>query len=155
MPISATSIVRSCSFSSRHLLFALRIAQSISTSSFQLNMRAMHPVFPVLNLIASAAGATGGLVALFQPAVMSQSSQVTPGELFYARMYAVRAIPFGVVAGLLPFWYKEPVVAILLFTASLVQAADVVIGSGKKDRGMVIGASTATILHFICGYTML
>ena len=53
-------------------------------------------------------------------------------------MYAVHAVPFGIVVGLLPFWYKGPVVATILFTASLVQAVDVDIGAGKKD-GMMIG----------------
>jgi len=115
----------------------------------------MHPVLPVLNLVASSGGAVGGVIALFQPAAMSKSSQISPGERFYARMYAVRGVPFGILVGLLPFWYKGTVTASILFTASLVQAADVVIGAGRKDSGMMIGASTVAIFHFICGYAIL
>ena len=114
----------------------------------------MSSILPVLNLLAASAGTIGGVVAVFQPAAMSKSSQITPGELFYARMYAVRAFPLGIVAGILPFFYRGPVVASVLFTASLVQVADVVIGAGKKDTGMMMGASIAAILHFITGYAI-
>jgi hypothetical protein len=114
----------------------------------------MHPVLPVLNLLAAAAGAIGGVVGLAQPAAMSKSNQVTPGELFYARMYAVRALPLGIVAGLLPFWHRGPAVTPVLVAASVVQVADVVIGAGRKDLGMMTGASIAAIIHIVSAYAI-
>lgn len=115
----------------------------------------MHPILPVLNLIASAASTAGGVLALTQPGSLSKSTQVTTGELFYARMYAVRAVPLGMVVGLLPFWYQGPVVATVLSTAALVQVADVFIAAGRKDGGMMAGASIATMLHIICACALL
>jgi hypothetical protein len=118
----------------------------------------MHPVLPVLNLLAAAAGAIGGVVGLAQPAAMSKSNQVTPGELFYARMYAVRALPLGIVAGLLPFWHRGPAVTPVLVAASVaasvVQVADVVIGAGRNDLGMMTGASIAAIIHIVSAYAI-
>lgn len=115
----------------------------------------MHSILSYLNLLAASASALGGIVGLAKPCTMSGSSQVTPGELFYARMYAVRALPFGIVAGLLPFWYQGPAVASVLFTAALIQAADVVIGVGKRDFGMVTGASIGMGLHLVSAYTII
>lgn len=114
----------------------------------------MHPILPVLNLLAAAAGAIGGVVGLAQPAAMSKSSQVTPGELFYARMYAVRALPLGIVAGILPFWHRGPAVVSVLLAASFVQVADVVIGAGRKDSAMATGASIGAIIHFVSAYAI-
>jgi hypothetical protein len=42
-------------------------------------------------------------------------------------------------------------VAWLLFTAALIQTADVIIALEKKERGMIIGASLAAIVHVLCG----
>lgn len=44
--------------------------------------------------------------------------------------------------------------ASVLLTAGVVQAADVVIGVGKGDRGMVVGASIGTAVHLLCGYVV-
>lgn len=66
-------------------------------------------------------------------------------------MYAARAVPFGLAAGILPFWPGGAAVAWVLLTAGVIQIADAVIAMGKKDRGMLIGASVGAIVHIICG----
>lgn len=66
-------------------------------------------------------------------------------------MYAVRSIPFGLAAGILPYWPGGPSVAWVLFAAAVTQILDVVIAAGKKDKGMMIGASVGAIVHLLCG----
>ena len=64
----------------------------------------MQTAILVLNLFASFGSAIWASLALNRPAVLSRSAHVETGEIFYTRMYAARAIPFGMVAGVLPFW---------------------------------------------------
>ena len=75
--------------------------------------------------------------------------------MFYVRMYAARSIPFGLAVGILPFWYKGKAVAWVLFTAAVIQIADVLIAMGKKEWRMILGASAGAIVHTLCGLAMM
>ena len=70
-------------------------------------------------------------------------------------MYAARSIPFGLAAGILPFWPGGPAVAWVLFTAAVIQIVDVVIAAKRKERGMMMGASVGAIVHLICGIAIM
>jgi len=111
----------------------------------------MHTILLSLNLLVSLASAVAAVIALIRPASFSGSSHVGPGEIFYVRMYTARSIPFGLAAGILPFWPGGPAVAWVLFTAAAIQIVDVVIAVGKKERGMIVGASVGAIVHLLCG----
>ena len=111
----------------------------------------MHILLLSLNLLVSLASAGAAVIALFRPAAFSGSSHVARGEIFYMHMYAARSIPFGLAAGILPFWPGGPTVAWVLFTAAVIQSVDVVIAVRKKERGMIIGASVGAIVHLLCG----
>jgi hypothetical protein len=109
----------------------------------------------VLNLIASFTSATWAVVALIRPASLSGSVHIEPGEIFYARMYAARAVPLGLASGILPFCLGGPAIAWVLFIAAAAQIADVAIAVGKQERGMIMGASFATIVHIVCGLAII
>lgn len=111
----------------------------------------MQTILLFLNLLVSLASAVAAVIALIRPASLSGSSHIVPGEIFYVRMYAARSIPFGLAAGILPFWPGGPAVAWLLFTAAVIQIVDVVIAVGKKEQRMIIGASVGAIVHFLYG----
>ncbi len=111
----------------------------------------MYNILRSLNLVVSLASAGAAVIALLRPASFSGSSHVAEGEVFYVRMYAARSIPFGLAAGILPFWLSGPAVAWVLFTSAVIQTVDVVIAVGKKERGMMIGASVGAIVHLLCG----
>ncbi len=115
----------------------------------------MHAALLVLNLVASLASAAWAVVAVLRPASLSGSSHIERGEIFYVRMYAARSIPFGLAAGILPFWPGGKAVAWILFTAAMIQIADVMIGVAKKERGMIMGASVGAIVHILCGLSIL
>lgn len=108
-----------------------------------------------LNLLASLVSAVWAAISLIRPGSLSGSSQIVRGEIFYARMYAARTIPFGLAAGILPFWLGGPSVAWVLFTAAVIQILDVVIAAGKKNRGMMIGASVGAIVHLLSGIAIM
>lgn len=109
----------------------------------------------ILNLLVSLASAGASVIALVRPGTFSGSGEATRGEVFYARMYAARSIPFGLAAGILPFWPGGPASAWVLFTAAVIQIADVGIAAEKKDRGMMTGAAVATIVHLLCGIAII
>ncbi len=115
----------------------------------------MQTALLVLNLVASFASAASAVVALVRPAFLSGSSHISRGETFYVRMYAARAIPFGLAAGMLPFWAGGKAVAWVLFTAAVIQVADVVIAVEKKERRMIMGASLGAIVHTLCGLSIM
>jgi hypothetical protein len=115
----------------------------------------MRTILLLLNLLVSLASAVAAVIALIRPASFSGSSHVVRGEIFYVRMYAARSIPFGLAAGILPFWRGGPAVAWVLFTAAVIQIVDVVIAVGKKERGMMIGASVGAIVHLLSGIRLI
>ena len=115
----------------------------------------MQIAFRVLNLVVSFASVAWALFALARPASLSSSRRISHGELFYLRMYAARAIPFGIAVGILPFWFRGKAVAWLLFAAAVIQIADVMIAVGRKERGMIMGASVGAIMHVLCGLAIM
>ena len=108
----------------------------------------------VLNLVVSLASVLAAVLALLRPAVLSGSQQVSNGELFYVRMYAARAVPFGVACGFLPFWLPGPAAAWVLFAAATVQAIDIIIAVRRGERKMMAGATVGTVVHLVCGLTI-
>ena len=102
-------------------------------------------------MIASFASAIWAGLALSRPAVLSRSAHVETGEIFYTRMYAARAIPFGLAAGVLPFCLNGPAVALLLLAAAATQIGDVAIAISKRELGMGLGAALGAIVHLVCG----
>ena len=105
----------------------------------------------IVNLVVSLASVLAAVMAVWRPAMLSGSKQVSSGEVFYVRMYAARAVPFGLAAGLLPFWFLGPAVAWLLFAAAMVQAIDVVVAVRQGERKMMAGATVGAIVHLVCG----
>ncbi len=113
----------------------------------------MQTAILVLNLVVSIASAGWAVAALLRPAILSGSTNVDRGEVFYSRMYAARAIPFGMATGVLPFRAGGTAIAWVLFTAAAIQIVDVVIAASKKERGMAFGASVGAVVHILCGLT--
>ncbi|KAJ5513122.1 hypothetical protein N7463_002674 [Penicillium fimorum] len=108
----------------------------------------------VLNSLASLVSAAAAIISTAKPESLSGSPQVTNGERFYQRMYAVRAVPLEVLAAILPFYLGGPAVASVIGAAAIVQAGDVVIGIGRKNAGMIFGASCSTAVHALCFFSI-
>jgi hypothetical protein len=112
-------------------------------------------VLKILNLVTALVTSLGGVVALIRPEQLIKGSPIGPGGSFYAKLYAARAIPFGIVAGLLPYFCHGPVVPIVLILAAVIQAGDIAIGVQLKIPRVILGASAATLTHLFCALALL
>lgn len=108
----------------------------------------------ILNLIVALASTAFGVVAALRPAVLSRASGQDLGEIFYSRMYAVRAIPFGLLVASFPFFQRGTAVVVVLLLAALIQLSDGIIGVMRKDARQTAGPLIATLVHAVCGLAM-
>ncbi|MEU4739120.1 hypothetical protein AB0G02_01475 [Actinosynnema sp. NPDC023658] len=90
-----------------------------------------------------------------RPAAMSGSTTASASERFYAYMYAARAVPFGLVAAVLPWFERGSAVAWLLFVAAAIQAIDVGIGVWRKEKGLMGGGAVLAVIHAVAGIAVL
>ena len=115
----------------------------------------MHSALLVLNVLVSLSSIVVAIIALKRPEMFSHSTSSLRGEIFYARVFAARTIPFGFATGMLPFYPGGPSAAWLLFTAAVVQVLDAIIGLERKERPQAVLASIAAIVHALCGASLL
>ena len=103
----------------------------------------------IINAVTSLSTVVAACIAFVRPGMFSGSRHVAGGERFFANMYAARAIPLGVLAGVLPFivFADQWPTKVLLVAAALVQVVDAVIGAGKREWGMTGGAAAAVVVH--------
>lgn len=106
-------------------------------------------VVTVLNGVVSLIGIGFAVVAALRPSAMSHAADPTAGERFYARVYAARAVPLGLLAGSVPFLSHGIVSALVLAVAALAQAADAVLGAQRREAVMVAGPLFACVVHVI------
>lgn len=104
-----------------------------------------------LNAAAAAAGITLALIAAVRPSRLFTEGGDSPGERFYARMYAGKAVPLGALAALLPFAGSSPATGLVLVVAACSQAADAVLGLRRQDSRQVVGSLAAMTIHAVVG----
>ena len=114
-------------------------------------------LLPVLNAVAALVSTASAALVLVRPEAMSGSRSVSAGERFFARMYAARAIPFGLVIAVMPFPLFtaacDPMaVRLVLVAATVVQAVDVAIGLSRGRWAMVAGPSVAALIHALTAW---
>jgi hypothetical protein len=112
-------------------------------------------VLLVLNTLAAVVSALSSMLAVARPALMTRSSAPSGGERFYAQAYAARAVPFGVAAAVLPLVGRGFPAALVLFAAAATQLADVAIGLWRKEKGMIAGGGTLSVIHLITAIAVL
>lgn len=106
-------------------------------------------VLAVANAVLAAVSVVFAVVAAVRPAALSHSEAPTDGEKFYGWMYAVRAVPLGCAAAVVPLIWSGPVCAAVLIAAAVAQAGDVAIGVFRRERGMIAGSSVVGIVHVL------
>lgn len=105
----------------------------------------------VANAVGAAASVVFAVLGALRPAALSGSGAPTAGERFYGWMYAVRGIPLGVVAGVVPLLWSGPAAAAVLYAAAAAQVGDAAIGVGRGKGTMIVGASVLAVLHGVTG----
>jgi hypothetical protein len=109
----------------------------------------------VLNAVLALVTSFFAVVGLSRPGALSGSTSVSAGEWFYARVYAARGIPLGLLAAIVPFFVTGGAVALILLCAAVVQAADVAIAIPKRNTGMAVGAAVAVVVHCVTAFLVL
>ncbi|TQS40375.1 hypothetical protein [Cryptosporangium phraense] len=72
---------------------------------------------------------------------------LSEGDRFFAWMYAVRGVPLGVAAGLVPLFWTGPAVVVVLLAAAAAQVGDAAIGLATRKWAMIAGASVLVVVH--------
>ncbi|HEU5473639.1 MAG TPA: hypothetical protein VFV67_23575 [Actinophytocola sp.] len=112
-------------------------------------------VLLILNTLAALLSVGFAAFAAVRPAAMGGSESITAAERFFAYMYAARAVPFGVVAAVLPWFERGVGVAWFLFVAAAIQLIDVGIGIWRKEGGLIGGGAVLAAIHVIAGIAVL
>lgn len=106
-------------------------------------------VLTVLSGVVSLITIGFSVAAALRPSISSHEANPTAGERFYARMYAARAVPLGLLAGLVPFFPHGGLSALALVAAAIAQAADVRIGAERREAQLVAGAAFGCVVYVI------
>jgi len=112
-------------------------------------------LFLILNSLVSSVSSFSGVLALFKPQIFLNNNEIGESEKFYSYLYAIRAIPLGILVIVLPWVVTGIVVSILLFVAALIQLLDAILGLKRHNIKMIIGPAIAAIIHIICGLLLL
>ncbi len=99
------------------------------------------------NTIAALASTAFAVVGGVRPAALTDSDPPTAGERFYGWMYAVRGLPLGAAAGLVPLLWTGPASAAILYAAAAAQAGDAAIGIAHRKWTMIVGPLLLTAIH--------
>ncbi|WP_275292136.1 hypothetical protein [Amycolatopsis sp. La24] len=109
----------------------------------------MMTVLVVANAVLAVVSVVFAVVAAVRPAALSHSEAPTNGEKFYSWMYAVRAVPLGCAAAVVPFIWSGPACAVVLIAAAVAQAGDAGIGIFRGEKGMIAGSSVVGAVHVL------
>jgi hypothetical protein len=104
-------------------------------------------VLLIVNAVLALVGAGLAAMAARRPSSMSYSPEPSPGERFYARMYAVRGIPLGLLAAVVPLLFAGPAAALTLVAAAAAQVGDALIGAARRETRMIAGGGIAAAVH--------
>ncbi|WP_185711371.1 hypothetical protein [Arachnia propionica] len=104
----------------------------------------LHQIILVLNTVIGLGGAVFALVAWVRPAALNPTATA---DHFYPAMYAVRAIPLGMLAVLAPFLNGGPAAPAILWAAAFSQLGDAGLGLHRRIWGMCGGGIVAAGVH--------
>jgi hypothetical protein len=106
-------------------------------------------VLVALNTAVAVGGIGFAALAAARPTALSHSDSATGGERLYAWMYAVRGIPFGLLAAVVPFAGHGPAGMLCLLAAAVAQAGDGWIGVRRRENRQIVGSTLAAVIHLI------
>ncbi len=100
-----------------------------------------------LNAVFAAGGVFSATLAALRPSALITEGADNVGSLFYARMYAAKAVPLCLLAAVIPFLATGAVPGLCLLGAALSQALDATIGLGRRDLRQAGGSAAAAAVH--------
>lgn len=112
----------------------------------------MNPILLLANTLCALLAVVAALLALIHPELMLSAQSVGDDVRFYAHMYAARAIPFGLAAALVPFFFHNGAARLLLIAFALTQLGDMSIGWRRREWGMVICPGLCAAVHLAAAH---
>ena len=102
------------------------------------------------NAVVAASSVAFAVVAAVHPQAVSHTAATADGsDRFYVWMYLARALPLGLLAGIVPLTSSGTVSMSCLIAVAAVQLADAGIGLSRREWTMLGGASFATVVHIV------
>ncbi|GAA4587863.1 hypothetical protein GCM10023194_38030 [Planotetraspora phitsanulokensis] len=83
---------------------------------------------------------------------LPKGAPITAGVDFYARAYAVRAVPLSAVALVMLAAGGSAGLAALLTVLGLAQVGDSVLGVMRRHLGMSVGAGVCALVHLVSAW---
>ncbi|WP_051839722.1 hypothetical protein [Streptomyces sp. NRRL F-5126] len=109
----------------------------------------------IVNAVVAAGSGFFAILAALRPSALITECAEGAGVLFYARMYAAKAVPLCVLAAVIPFLATGPVAGLCLLGAALSQALDAAIGLGRRDVRQAAGGTVAAVVHTLVAVLVL
>lgn len=78
---------------------------------------------------------------------MPEGQEATPATGFYARLFAARSLPISAAVLALTLLRSTSWLGAFLILAGLVQAADALIGAGRRNRAQTLAPAAAAAIH--------
>lgn len=98
----------------------------------------LQQIVLVLTVLISLGSVAFALVAVARPGLMLNAPNDQTHDRFYPVMYAIRAVPLGLLAAAAP-WLNGSAVPAILIAAAAAQVGDAGLGLQRRTWGMVIG----------------
>ncbi|GAA2154074.1 hypothetical protein [Actinomadura napierensis] len=116
-------------------------------------MGAVEIALVTLNAAAALVSGASSVLGAARPGLMLASGEtVTSGVDFYARVYAVRAIPLSIAVVAVLLVGDAASIVPLLVVAGVIQAGDAALGVLRRVPGMAVGAGVLTVVHLLSAH---
>lgn len=110
-------------------------------------------VITVANAAVALLSGASSVAGAARPALgLPRGEPVTTGVSFYARAYALRALPLSLVALVVLTQQRWSALVPLLVVLGLAQAGDSALGMWRRNTGMAIGAGTGAAIHLLSAW---
>ncbi|MBP2048657.1 hypothetical protein J2Z21_001582 [Streptomyces griseochromogenes] len=121
-----------------------------------MSVSTAHIVIGLLNALVALVSGVSGVVGLARPALgLAAGESVNSGVVFFARAYAVRAVPLSLVVLVLLAAGSWGSLGPVLIVAGLAQLGDAAIGAARRNTGTLITAGALAAVHLVSAQWLL
>ncbi|MFJ3302044.1 hypothetical protein ACIPSA_02770 [Streptomyces sp. NPDC086549] len=109
-----------------------------------------HLVIGLLNVLIALVSGVSAVVGLARPSLaLAAGEPLNSGVVFFARAYAVRAVPLSVVVTVLVAAGSWDALAPVLIVSGAAQLGDAAIGATRRNPGMLATAGALAVVHLV------
>ncbi|MFF7973473.1 hypothetical protein [Streptomyces sp. NPDC007905] len=121
-----------------------------------MSVSTAHLVISLLNALVALVSGVSGVVGMARPAMaLAEGESLNSGVVFFARAYAVRAVPLSVVMLVLLAAGSWGSLGPVLVVGGLVQLGDAAIGAARRNTGMLITTGGLAAVHLLSAQWLL